>query len=116
MNTFQNISNLVGLLGKSEGLNSNPGEGIDGRKCTVSLRHGDTKYSPSYKASRANLRVRLVVGEERREAPDNPQRDFQNWDGTKPNFTAICMVLKTSDNDSSKSRPAILNPMTTEPF
>ncbi|GFX15410.1 DUF4817 domain-containing protein [Trichonephila clavipes] len=44
--------------------------------------------------------VKLVEGEERREAPERPQGVLpQNWGGTEPKRTVTCRVLKATDND-----------------
>ncbi|GFW52313.1 hypothetical protein TNCV_2427601 [Trichonephila clavipes] len=48
--------------------------------------------------------VRLVVGEERCEAPDHPQSVLpQNWGGTEQNRTVTCMMLKAKINDRRKN-------------
>ncbi|GFV31291.1 hypothetical protein TNCV_2281701, partial [Trichonephila clavipes] len=47
---------------------------------------------------------RLVEGEQRWEAPDNPHGVFpQNWGGTEQNRAATCMGLKAKANDRRKS-------------
>ncbi|GFW85718.1 hypothetical protein TNCV_853671 [Trichonephila clavipes] len=40
--------------------------------------------------------MRLVVGEERWEAPDPQSNLLKNWDGTELHRTITCMVLMTS--------------------
>ncbi|GFV07982.1 uncharacterized protein TNCV_2402931 [Trichonephila clavipes] len=52
-----------------KGLGSNPGEDMDVCKCTGPLRHGGTLSS----RRAASPLVRLVEGEERWEASDDPQ-------------------------------------------
>ncbi|GFW40631.1 uncharacterized protein TNCV_4824671 [Trichonephila clavipes] len=43
--------------------------------------------------------IRLVDGEERWEAPEQPQGVLpRNWGGTEQNRTVTCMVLKAEDN------------------
>ncbi|GFV99436.1 uncharacterized protein TNCV_1514061 [Trichonephila clavipes] len=69
---------------------------MDVCKCIVPARHGDTLNS--HRA--ANPLVRLVEGEERREASDHPQSDLPlNWGGIERNRTVTCMVLKATAND-----------------
>ncbi|GFW15078.1 uncharacterized protein TNCV_172251 [Trichonephila clavipes] len=70
---------------------------MDVCKCVVPFRHGGTLNS----CRAASPLVRLVEGEERREAPDHPQ----NWGGTELNYTATCMMLKATANDSCTSSP-----------
>ncbi|GFY29530.1 hypothetical protein TNCV_2627001 [Trichonephila clavipes] len=53
---------------KARGLGSNFGEDMNVCKCTVPSRHGGTQNS----RRAASPLVRLVTGEERREAPDPP--------------------------------------------
>ncbi|GFT25397.1 uncharacterized protein TNCV_182251 [Trichonephila clavipes] len=77
------------------GLGSNPGEDMDACKCIVPLRHGGT-YNNRRAASSL---VRLVEGEERREAPHQPQGVLpQNWGEIELNRSVICMVLKATPN------------------
>ncbi|GFW48179.1 uncharacterized protein TNCV_1743621 [Trichonephila clavipes] len=48
--------------------------------------------------------IRLVEGKERWEDPDYPLGVFpQNCDGTEPNRTVTCMVLKAKANDRRKT-------------
>ncbi|GFS50459.1 hypothetical protein TNCV_3196861 [Trichonephila clavipes] len=52
--------------------------------------------------------VRLIKGEERREASDHPQDVLpQNWGGAEPNCTVNCMVLKATDSDRRSSSPLL---------
>ncbi|GFW65061.1 uncharacterized protein TNCV_393271 [Trichonephila clavipes] len=51
----------------------------------------------------ANSLVRLVLGEEKWEVPDNPQGVLpQNWGGAEENRTDTCMVIKVNVNDRRK--------------
>ncbi|GFW54091.1 uncharacterized protein TNCV_3828991 [Trichonephila clavipes] len=68
------------------GLGSNPREVMDVCKCIVPLRHEGTLNS---RRATSPL-VWLVKGVERWEASDHPL----NRDGTKPNRTVTCMVLR----------------------
>ncbi|GFV46192.1 uncharacterized protein TNCV_2390721 [Trichonephila clavipes] len=80
------------------GLGSNPGEGTD--VCTMPSQHGITLNSR--RAERPL--VRLVEGEERREASGHPQGILpQNWDGTGQNHSVTYMVLKAKANDRRKN-------------
>ncbi|GFV48315.1 uncharacterized protein TNCV_667171 [Trichonephila clavipes] len=61
-------------------MSSNPGEGMYVCKYIVPSRHGSSLTS--HRA--ASPLVRLVEGEERREAPNHPQGVLsQNWGGTE---------------------------------
>ncbi|GFT18064.1 uncharacterized protein TNCV_423311 [Trichonephila clavipes] len=63
---------------------------------SVPSRHGGTLNS----RRAASPLVRLVQGEERWEASDQPQSVLPlNWGGTEPNRTVTCMVLKAAAND-----------------
>ncbi|GFW48460.1 uncharacterized protein TNCV_1110191 [Trichonephila clavipes] len=71
------------------GLRSNPREGRDACKCIVPSRDGGTLNS---RRTTSPL-VRLMEGEERCKASDNPQGVLhQNWGGNKPNRSITCMV------------------------
>ncbi|GFS48296.1 uncharacterized protein TNCV_2296741 [Trichonephila clavipes] len=69
---------------------------MDVCKCIVPSWHGGTLNSPQS----ASPLVRLVEGQERWEAFEHPQILLPlNWDGTEPNSTVTCMVLKATAND-----------------
>ncbi|GFW94566.1 uncharacterized protein TNCV_4246071 [Trichonephila clavipes] len=69
---------------------------MDVCKCIVPARHGGTLNS----RRAANPLVKLVEGEGRWEASNNPQSVLPlNWGGIDPNRTATCMVLKATAND-----------------
>ncbi|GFX29411.1 uncharacterized protein TNCV_3997871 [Trichonephila clavipes] len=70
---------LATLTAVPLGLGSNPGEDTDVCKCIVPSQHGGTLNS----RRAASPLVRLVEGEERREAPDHP-RVFSLKIGVKP--------------------------------
>ncbi|GFW27858.1 uncharacterized protein TNCV_767381 [Trichonephila clavipes] len=77
------------------GLGSNPAEGMHACKCIVPLRQEGTLNS---RRATSSL-VRLVEGEERKEAP--PQGILpQNWCGTEMNRT-----VKATANDRRTSSP-----------
>ncbi|GFU85966.1 cullin-4A [Trichonephila clavipes] len=81
-------------------MGSNPGEDIDICKCIVPSRHDGTLNS----GRTASHLVRLVVGDERWEAPYSPQGVLpQNWGGTELNRTITCIVLKDTANDRPTS-------------
>ncbi|GFS80475.1 uncharacterized protein TNCV_3448741 [Trichonephila clavipes] len=65
-------------------------------KCIVPSRLGGTLNS----RRAASPLVRLVVGDERWEAPD-PLRGVlsQNWGGTEKNRSVTCVALKATAND-----------------
>ncbi|GFY03115.1 uncharacterized protein TNCV_981201 [Trichonephila clavipes] len=72
---------------------------MDVCKCIVPLRHGGTLNS---RRAPSPL-VWLVEGEERWEAPDNPQGFLPlNWCGTEQKRIVTCMVLKAKANDRLK--------------
>ncbi|GFU63964.1 cullin-4A [Trichonephila clavipes] len=78
------------------GLSSNPGEDMDVCKCIMPSRHGGTLIS----SRAASPLVRMVEGEERREAPDHPQGLLsQNRGEIELNSSVTCMVLKATAND-----------------
>ncbi|GFT08594.1 uncharacterized protein TNCV_661701 [Trichonephila clavipes] len=73
---------------------------MDVCKCIVPLRHGGTLNS----RRAASPLVWLVEGEERWEAPDDPQGFLPlNWGGTEQNRLVTCVVLKAKDNDRLKN-------------
>ncbi|GFX69514.1 uncharacterized protein TNCV_380831 [Trichonephila clavipes] len=73
---------------------------MDVFKCIVPSRHGGTLNC----RRAASPLVRLLGGEERREASDQPQGLLlQNWDGTEQNRTVTCMVLKAKAKDRLKN-------------
>ncbi|GFU16098.1 uncharacterized protein TNCV_1300451 [Trichonephila clavipes] len=87
---------LATLTAVPSGLGSNPGEDMDVCKSRVPSRHGGTLNS----RRAASPLVRLVEGEERREAPDHPQGFLlQNWGETELNRSVPCRVLKVTAND-----------------
>ncbi|GFU52424.1 hypothetical protein TNCV_192971 [Trichonephila clavipes] len=64
------------------------------------MQHGGTLNSRRV----AGLLVRLVEGEERREALNHPQGVLlQNWGGTVHNCTVTCMVFKAKASDIRKN-------------
>ncbi|GFX78575.1 uncharacterized protein TNCV_30151 [Trichonephila clavipes] len=82
------------------GLGSNPGESIKVCKCIVPSRHGGTLNS----RRAASPLMKLVEGEERWEAPDDPHGVLpQIWDGTEQNRTVTYMVIKGKANDKRKN-------------
>ncbi|GFW24598.1 cullin-4A [Trichonephila clavipes] len=97
--TIQRIAHpvlwLATQLAVPLGLGSNPGEDMDVCKCILPSRHGGTLNS----RRAASPLVRLVEGEERWEAPDQPQGVPQNWGETEINRPVTCMVLKATVND-----------------
>ncbi|GFW02084.1 uncharacterized protein TNCV_4854241 [Trichonephila clavipes] len=75
---------------------------MDVCKCIVPLWHESTLNS----RRAASPLVRLVEGEERREASDHPQGILsQNRGGTEQNRTFTCMVLKATANDKRTTSP-----------
>ncbi|GFV77166.1 hypothetical protein TNCV_2108521, partial [Trichonephila clavipes] len=71
-------------------------------KGRVPLRHGVTLKSHHA----ASLLVRLVDGEERWEALDNPQGVLPHSSSEmEPHHTIACLVLKAKTNDRSKTSP-----------
>ncbi|GFU32155.1 uncharacterized protein TNCV_3833811 [Trichonephila clavipes] len=65
-------------------------------KCIVPSRYGGTLNS----RRAASPLVRLVEGEEKREAPDHPQGVLPlNWGETELYRSVTCMMLKATDND-----------------
>ncbi|GFU40111.1 uncharacterized protein TNCV_3767761 [Trichonephila clavipes] len=77
-------------------LGSNPGEDMGVCKCIVPVRHGDTLNS----RRAASPLVRLVEGEEKWEASNQPQSVLPlNWGGIEPNRTVACMMPKATAND-----------------
>ncbi|GFT26438.1 cullin-4A [Trichonephila clavipes] len=87
---------LVTLTAVALGLGSNPGEDMDICECIEPSSHGSTLNS---RRTTSPL-VRLVKGEDRWDAPDQPQGVLPlNWGETELNRSVICMVLKTTAND-----------------
>ncbi|GFX64621.1 uncharacterized protein TNCV_1671571 [Trichonephila clavipes] len=73
---------------------------MDFCRCIVPSRHWGTLNSRRV----ASPLIRLVEGKERWEDPDYPLGVFpQNCDGTEPNRTVTCMVLKAKANDRRKT-------------
>ncbi|GFV35781.1 uncharacterized protein TNCV_913711 [Trichonephila clavipes] len=73
---------------------------MDVCKCIVPLRHGSTL---NCRLSASSL-LRLVEGEERKEASDSPYNVLpQIWGGTEQNCTVTCIVLKAKSNDRRKN-------------
>ncbi|GFW78815.1 uncharacterized protein TNCV_4262351 [Trichonephila clavipes] len=82
-------------------MSSNTGENMGVCKCVVPSRNGVILNS----RRAARPLVRLMGGEERWKASD-PQGVLPlNWDGTEPNRTVTCMVLKATDNDRRTTSP-----------
>ncbi|GFX64273.1 uncharacterized protein TNCV_1499971 [Trichonephila clavipes] len=76
---------------------------MDVCKCIVPLRHGGTLNS----RQAASPLMWLVEGEERLEAPGNPQGFLLlNWGGIEQNRSVTCMVLIAKTNDRHKNSSA----------
>ncbi|GFU23253.1 uncharacterized protein TNCV_2559541 [Trichonephila clavipes] len=81
-------------------MGSNLGESMGLYKCIVPLRHGCT----SNNHTATSPLVRFV--EEKWEVFDDIQGVLpQNWDGTEPNRTVTCIVLKAMANDRRTTSP-----------